>query len=118
MAGVLGGSRHLLREARDDDERRNVRLFRIVASLTVVVFALGFPLGWEATQHCRPWPAVNFAAFIATLALQYTVWLPRILRRRFEAEMRENPVGALARRRREHRTAIVGWTLGLRFGTA
>jgi RNA polymerase sigma factor (sigma-70 family) len=117
VAGVLGGSRHLLREARDDDERRSVGVFRIVASLTVVVFALGFPLGWEATQHWRPWPAVNFAAFIATLAVQYTVWLPRILRRRFEAEKREDPVRALARRRRERRTAIVGWTLGLTFGT-
>jgi hypothetical protein len=101
-------------EKRDDEERRSVGLFRIVASLTVV---LGFPMGWEATQHWRPWPAVNFAVFIAALAAEYTVWLPRILRRRFEAEMREDPVRALARRRRERRTAIVGWTLGLTFGT-
>ena len=117
VAGVLSGTRHLLREARDDDERRSVGLFRIVASLTVVVFALGFPLGWEATQHWRPWPAVNFAIFIAILAAEYTVWLPRILQRRFEAEMHEDPERALARRRRERRVAIIGWTLGLTFGT-
>ena len=49
--------------------------------------------------------------------MQYTVWLPRILRPRFEAERRENPVRALERRRRERRTAIIGWTLGLTFGT-
>ena len=59
----------------------------------------------------------HFVLFIATLALEYGVWLPRILRRRFEAEMREDPVGALARRRRERRVAIIGWTLGLTLGT-
>jgi RNA polymerase sigma factor (sigma-70 family) len=117
VAGVLGGTRHLPREARDDEERRGVLRFRVVASLTVVVFALGFPVGWEVTQHWRAWPVVNFVVFIATLALLYTVWLPRILRRRFEAEMREDPARALARRRRERRMAIVGWTLGLTFGT-
>jgi RNA polymerase sigma factor (sigma-70 family) len=117
VAGVVGGSRHLQREARDDEERRGVRRFRIVASLTVVVFAIGFPVGSEMTQQWRAWPPINFAVFIATLAAEYLVWLPRILRRRFEAEMREDPVGALARRRRERRMAIIGWTLGLTFGT-
>ena len=105
VAGVLGGSRHLQRDARDEDERRGVRRFRIVASVTVVVFALGFPVGWELTHHWRPWPSVNFALFVATLMLQYVVWLPRILRRRFEAEMREDPNRALTRRRRERRAA-------------
>ena len=117
VVGVLGGTRHLQHEARDDEERRGVRRFRLVASLTVVVFALGFPLGWELSGQWRPWPVVNFAAFIAILATEYTIWLPRILRRRFEAEMREDPVRAQARRRRERRTAILGWTLGLTFGT-
>lgn len=116
-AGVLGGSRYLLREARDNEELRGVRRFRIVATLTVVVFALGFPAGHELTRHWRPWPVVNFVLFIAVLLVQYTVWLPRILRRRFEAEMSEDPVRAVARRRRERRTAIIGWTLGLLFGT-
>jgi RNA polymerase sigma factor (sigma-70 family) len=117
VAGVLGGTRSLLREARDDKERRSVRRFRLVASLTVVVFALGFPVGAAVTQSWRVWSAINFALFIATLALLYTVWLPRILKRRFEAEMREDPVRALARRRHERRMAIVGWTLGLTCGT-
>jgi hypothetical protein len=35
--------------------------------------------------------------------------LPRILRRRFKAEMREHPLGVLARRRRERRAAMIGW---------
>jgi hypothetical protein len=55
--------------------------------------------------------------FVATLAALYGVWLPKILRRRFEAELRDDPPRALARRRRERRAAIIGWTLGLTFGT-
>jgi RNA polymerase sigma factor (sigma-70 family) len=117
VAGVLGGTRSLLREARDDEERRGLRRFRLVASLTVVVFALGFPVGAMLSESARVWSAINFALFITTLALLYTVWLPRILKRRFEAEMREDPLRALARRRHERRMAIVGWTLGLTCGT-
>ena len=114
---MLGGSRHLQRDARDEDERRGVRRFRIAAGVTVVVFALGFPVGSELTHHWRLWPIVNFALFVATLMVQYVVWLPRILRRRFESEMHEDPHRALTRRRRERRAAIIGWTLGLTFGT-
>ena len=117
MSLVLGGTRSLLREARDDEERRGVRRFRLVASLTVVAFALGFPVGAALTQSWREWSAINFVLFIATLALLYTVWLPRILKRRFDAEMRAESVRALTRRRHERRVAIVGWTLGLTCGT-
>ena len=116
VAGVLGGTRHLTREARDDDERRAVRHFRLVASLMVVLFALAFPIGSLLTGWWL-WPPVNFVVFVGTLALLYGVWLPRILRRRFDAELSEDPVRALARRRRERRAAIIGWTLGLAFGT-
>jgi RNA polymerase sigma factor (sigma-70 family) len=117
IAGVLGGTRHLPQEARDDLERRDVKRFRIVASITVVVFALGFSVTAATTHNLKAWSVVNFAAFIAVLAALYTVWLPRILRRRFEAEMREDPVRATAKRRQERRGAIVGWSLGLIFGT-
>ena len=115
VAGVLGGTRHLTRAARDDEERLGVRRFRLVASLVVIVFALAFPVGSLLTGW-RAWPAVNFVMFVATLAVLYGVWLPKILRRRFEAELREDPTRALARRRRERRAAIIG-TLGLTFGT-
>jgi RNA polymerase sigma factor (sigma-70 family) len=116
VAGVLGGTRHLTRDARDDEERRGVRRFRVVASLVVVLFALAFPIGSLLTGWWL-WPAVNFVMFVATLAMLYSIWLPRILRRRFEAEMREDPERALVRRRHERRAAIIGWTLGLTFGT-
>jgi hypothetical protein len=80
----------LTRAARDDEERLGVRRFRLVASLLVIVFALAFPVGSLLTGW-RPWPAVNFVMFVATLAVLYGVWLPKILRRRFEAELREDP---------------------------
>jgi RNA polymerase sigma factor (sigma-70 family) len=117
IAGVVGGTRSLVRDARDDEERRGIRRFRIVASLATIVFALGFPLSATVSSHVRLWGTVNFALFIATLALLYTVWLPRILQRRFDAEMREDPVTATARRQREHRASVIGWTLGLTLGT-
>jgi hypothetical protein len=78
---LLGGTRHLTRDARDDEERAGVRRFRLVASLVVIVFALAFPVGSQLTAW-RPWPAVNFVMFVATLAALYGVWLPKILRRR------------------------------------
>jgi hypothetical protein len=116
VAVVLAGTRHLTRDAFDDEERLGVRRFRLVGSLVVIVFALAFPTGSLLTGW-RPWPAVNFVMFVATLAMLYGVWLPKVLRRRFEAELREDPARALARRRRARRAAIIGWTLGLTFGT-
>ena len=49
IAGVLGRTRYLQREARDDEERRGCRRFRFVASLTMFVFAFGFLVGAELT---------------------------------------------------------------------
>jgi hypothetical protein len=45
-------------------------------------------------------------------------WLPHIVARRHELEIREDPARAAKRRRAERRAAIIGWTLGLTFGTA
>jgi hypothetical protein len=61
-------------------------------------------------------PILNFAVFLLTMALFHHVWLPRILERRFEAELRAHPAAALARRRRERRSAMIGWTAGLVLG--
>jgi len=122
LAGALGGvagfffaTRQLPREARDDRERADVRRFRRLASVMTVAAALAFPVGFAATRW-RGWPVMLFALFIAMLAAVLHIWLPRILRRRFAAEMREDPVRALARRRRERRGARLGWALGLTFG--
>jgi RNA polymerase sigma factor (sigma-70 family) len=116
IGGVLFGSRKLLRDARDDQERRGLYRFTATSILVVLVFAAMFPI-LDAVTH-SPWaPILNFAGFIASLAVLHQVWLPRIIVRRLEQEMIEDPERARARRRVERRTAILGWSLGLAFGT-
>lgn len=117
VAGVVFGLRHVMRRARDDEERAALRRFQRVAVAVVVVAAVGMQVAFVLT-HSRWAPIAVFAAFIASLGWLYQVRLPRILRRRFEAEMREDPVAATRRRQRERFWAIVGWTLGLLCGTA
>jgi hypothetical protein len=115
-AGVLIGARKWHRDAIDDRERRAIRLHTIVSVAVVLLFALAFPVLWSRT-HSRGWAILWFLAFLSALAILQNVWLPRIVRRRMEAEMRDNPVAALERRRRERRNAILGWTLGIVSGS-
>ena len=117
IAGVVFGLRSLRREARDDQERDELDRLQRVAIAVVIAAALGMPLTWELT-HSRFAPVLVFVAFVVSLGAIYEVWLPRILRRRFAAEMREDPERATARRSRERRLKIVGWTVGLLSGTA
>jgi hypothetical protein len=99
----------------DERERRELRRFQAATILVILAAAMVFQLGSEVTTS-RWLPILNFAVFLLTMALFHHVWLPRILKRRFEAELRANPAGALARRRRERRNAIIGWSAGLALG--
>ncbi|HEX4565603.1 MAG TPA: sigma-70 family RNA polymerase sigma factor [Vicinamibacterales bacterium] len=117
IAGVLFGSRKLLRDARDDDERRALITFTVVSVAVVIGFSIAFPVSWALT-HSRIAPVASFLAFIAALVYLQHGWLPRIVARRHEREMREDPLRAAKRRHAERRAAIIGWTLGLTFGTA
>ena len=65
--------------------------------------------GW----HTASGTVAVFMAFIATLAAWYEGRLPRILRRRFDDEMRADPVAAARRRRRDRTWRFVGWGLGI-----
>ncbi len=56
--------------------------------------------------------------FLAGLAALYQLWLPRILRRRHELELRQDPEKARRARLRERRWAVIGWTLGILSGAA
>ena len=116
VTGVLLGSRSFVRAARDEEELRGVRRYRLVASVVVVLFALGMPIEVLVTGW-RYWAAVDFVAFVLALAWLQHVWLHRVISRRLEAEMREDPVRATKQRQRERRGAIIGWSLGLTFGT-
>ena len=112
VLGVVLGSRALFRQAHDDQERRELRRFTYASVATVIVTAIGFEVRSRVSRSA--WlDLVVFAGFTLSLASFHFVWLPRILRRRLETEMRDNPIRALARRQRERRGATIGWTLGL-----
>jgi hypothetical protein len=61
VAVVLAGTRHLTRDAFDDEERLGVRRFRLVGSLVVIVFALAFPTGSLLTGW-RQWPSYGLSS--------------------------------------------------------
>jgi len=115
--GVVAGARKWHKDAADERERRQLRVHTSVGVVVVLAFGALLPIVWGLT-HSR-WCAVAwFLAFVASIAVLEHVWLPRIVRRRLEAEMRENPQLAMARRRKERRNAVLGWTFGIVFGTA
>ena len=65
---------------------------------TVVIAGLSIPLGWTATQS--PWaPVASYFGLLGALAVLYAGWLPRIVARRLEAELREDPSAAVRHRR-------------------
>jgi RNA polymerase sigma factor (sigma-70 family) len=117
VAGVFFGVRRLMLEARDDEERRALRRFAGGAALVVVAAAIMFQVSW--TLDPEAWPQISvFAAFIVSLFALYQFWLPEIIARRLAAEMREDPARATARRTRERRIQLLGWTLGIASGAA
>lgn len=117
LAGVLFGTRQMMRRARSARELAGLRRFELASSALVVAVAIAFPVGWILTES--DWaPVVTFALFVAGLAALHALWLPRIVRERHVLEAIEDPAGARRARARERRAAILGWTLGLLAGSA
>lgn len=116
VCGVLFGTRRLLANARDAQERAALQRFTAVSVAVVLLAVAAFPIAWHLTESIwSQW--ATLASFIAILAVLRIVWLPRILGHRFEAEQLENPVHATVARRREGRYALLGWSLGVLAGT-
>jgi len=111
ILGVLGNAQRWLREAQDEEERRGLRRHRMVSVIAMAFFAIALPAALVWSRN--PWVAVPwFLCLILAIMVLEHVWRPRIVRRRFEAEMRQDPVSAAARRQAERRQAIRSWTLG------
>ncbi|HEY0969402.1 MAG TPA: hypothetical protein VGE02_00355, partial [Gemmatimonadales bacterium] len=108
MWGVAWGARKLHRLARDDEERRGIVVYALCASLSVAGFLLVVLL-WPS----RVPVTVAYVAFVASLLGLCLGWLPRVTRRRMEAELREDPEGARRRHARDRRNAIIGATVGV-----
>jgi RNA polymerase sigma factor (sigma-70 family) len=116
VAGVILGSRKWLNDARDEREREALRTHRLVSSALVLLYAVALPAIVYWTNN--PWWAMPwFFLFIATLAILQHAWLPRIVGRRMEAELRADPLWAGDRRLRERRQAVIGWTIGVLGGS-
>lgn len=111
LVGLFHGTRDLLRLARDEEERRGVVAVGALCTFTMLVFVAGIVL-W-------PTPAVATAGFIVMMVgffVAHFIWLPRITRRRHEAELEEDPVAAAAVHRRRRLQARLGFTIGLLLG--
>ena len=110
VAGVLFGTSRLRRQARDERERAALVRFTWVTVTTVVIAGLSIPLGWMATRS--PWaPVASYVGLLAALGVLYAGWLPRIVARRLEAELREDP-SAAARHRRDRWLCLLGYVAG------
>lgn len=115
-AGVVLGLRHDLRDALDEWERRQLRALRNVALLLTLAACILFSIPVLQTHWAGP--TTIFAAFLASLATLYFVWLPQLLRRRFEAEEAGDEAAVERRLAQRRRTALFGLVMGALGGGA
>jgi len=114
--GIIFGTRRWMNEAQDEEERQGLRLYMKAGSAVMIFYSVALTVAM--TRSANPlWGVPWFVLLIATIAVLQHVWLPRIVRRRMEAEMRADPLRARERRQRERRQAIVGWTIGIVTGS-
>jgi RNA polymerase sigma factor (sigma-70 family) len=114
---VMFGMRQLTKQARDDEERRQLRRFGVTVMSTVMLAGSGFALFPLLTHY--QWPIVlNYFAFTVALFIDYFIWLPKIVARRLALERLEDPVGAARRHRRDQIRCWVGYLAGAVSGGA
>jgi RNA polymerase sigma factor (sigma-70 family) len=111
VAGIAFSARDLLRQARDDEERRGIWKFaamNVMLTLGFLVVILAWP---------RPVPAFTaFGLMFVGFTWTHRVYLPRVVERRKAAERQEDPVAFARREAGERRARILGTTLGLLLG--
>lgn len=60
---------------------------------------------------------MSTVCLLATLGVCHFVWLPRIMRRRYQAEMDEDPEWATREHRARRQKAVAGFVTGLAIGS-
>lgn len=111
LTGLAYGTRRQLHLARDDQERRGV----LAGAAICLVCMVGF-MGTVLAMP-RPLPVtIAFGVMISVFGLVHFAWLPRVTRRRYAAELEEDPQWAREEHRRRRRHARLGYGLGLLFG--
>jgi RNA polymerase sigma factor (sigma-70 family) len=108
VAGVLFGLRRYLREAVDDDERRELRRFGRDATIAIVLGAIGY--GLTAVHHSAMLAITAHLALGVTMMVLYLRRLPAITTRRDPLRIAADPSFArtVRRRRRVSQLALAG----------
>ncbi|HTE47813.1 MAG TPA: sigma-70 family RNA polymerase sigma factor [Gemmatimonadaceae bacterium] len=110
-AAVVLRANRLFRLARDDDERRGIAWWSIVTMLTMIGFMT------VVISVPRPVPVtIAYLVMAVVFVWCHLVWLPRITRRRYAAELRENPTEAAAAHGARRRQSVLGCLVGLTIG--
>lgn len=110
ILGIVRGARPLLARARDEQERRGIRLYVAAASATTVAATAGLAFNPDPLSL-----VLTFLLFYIILIALFFGWLPRVTARRLAAELAEDP-GAFERHRRERRIQLLAAVLGFIFG--
>jgi RNA polymerase sigma factor (sigma-70 family) len=118
LIGVFFGMRRFLRNAIDEQERRELVRFRNGNAAVVIVFTLalsGIDLPWLRALGGGG-QAVAMVALM-TLLCGYLAWayhlrLPAILQRRHDRERALDPEGFAVRQRRERRSRAIAYGIG------
>lgn len=110
ILGIFLGARPYLARARDEEERRGIRLYMAAASLAAIAASAGLAFSSSPVSV-----VLTFLLFYGTLLALIFGWLPRVTARRFAAELAEDP-GAAERHRRERRWQIFGAIMGFLTG--
>ncbi|MEO7729452.1 MAG: hypothetical protein ABIY55_00660, partial [Kofleriaceae bacterium] len=108
VAGVLFGLRRYLREAVDDDERRELRRFGRDATIAIVLGAIGY--GLTAVHHSAVLAIAAHLALGVAMMVLYLRRLPAITRPRDPIRIAADPSFArtVRRRRLVSRLALAG----------
>ena len=110
-AAVVFRANRLLRVARDDEERRGVIRWSVATMLTMIAFmtvVIFLPTPLPVT--------LAYLVMAIVFVWSHLVWLPRITRRRYAAELREDPVGAATEQGKRHFRSLWECALGVTLG--
>ncbi|MCH9647559.1 MAG: sigma-70 family RNA polymerase sigma factor [Deltaproteobacteria bacterium] len=112
-AVAIGASEFGIRKVKPwvaEEEQKSLRKLRWVSALSILGCVVAMVLG---SRHFDHWSAavLPYLYLVAQLAYNTFVWVPRLMRRRWQEEIAKNP-DAVFRHQRERRAAFFGWLAG------
>jgi len=114
MTGVWWGLRKYLKDPFDAIERRAILRYGVVMTALIVAFSVGITFSMKTAGWIAPTLVV--VGYFAGILWMSSRWMPRILARRRAREALDDPIAALAKRRKEKRYAWLGCIVGFSLG--